>query len=470
MSDGLDVSGGTTAVSTEDIEVAADQLHRLVVECSAIAAALSALDPVASPWSADDDQAKLDIGVALAGLRDIACGAQTLAVVLRTAAQGYEIAERVAGAAVRGGETLLAQWLGARVPAWLLGSGLFLSFAGGVWAGIRASGGLAPLVDSYFRDNGIPSASPAAKQLNGLWTNPAAVGAIRTVAQSAGPFLIGAAGALPGTAQALGTTSFEVGAKGLIVAGQSVGLLTETGVRLVEAADRPVVAPPRDYVDRLARVPYQEDGSGPQVMIERYSVEGGPDRFAVYVGGTATFSPVATTEPWDMTSNLYNAAGVESGSVASVRAAMAAAGITADSPVQLTGYSQGGGVVARIAASGDYDVRGLASFGGPTGQVDLPHGVPAVLVEHSDDLVPALGGEQANSEAVLVRRDVYGGREVSKEWGVPSHHIENYIKTAHLMDTSGSPQLGETLAKLDAFTDGTTLETSTLYTFERTSG
>lgn len=470
MSDGLDVSGGTTAVSTDDIQIAADQLHRLVVECSSVAAGLAGLDPVASPWSADDDQARVDIDVALTRLRDIAAGAQTLGIVLRTAAQGYEIAETIAGAAVRGDQSVLAQLLGGRVPPWLLGSGLFVSFAAAAWLGVRAGGGLAPVVDSYFRDNGIPTASTTVKQLNGIWTNASTVAAARTAAQSMGPFLLGATGAPPGTAQVLGTRSFEFGAKGLIAAGQTVGLLTETGVRLVEAKEQPVVAPPKDYVDRLARVPYQEDGSGPQVMIERYSVEGGPDQFAVYVGGTASFSPAATTEPWDMTSNLYNAAGVESGSVASVRAAMEAAGITADSPVQLTGYSQGGGVVARIAASGDYDVRGLTSFGGPTGQVELPHGVPAVLVEHSDDLVPALGGEQDNRDAVLVRRDVYGGREVSHEWAVPSHHIENYIKTAHLMDTSGSPRLAEALAELDAFTSGTTLESSTLYTFERTSG
>ena len=121
-------------------------------------------------------------------------------------------------------------------------------------------------------------------------------------------------------------------------------------------------------------------------------------------------------------------------------------------------------------ASENYNTQGVVTFGGPTGQVDLPDGVPTVLVEHSDDPVPALGGEQDNGHAVLVRRDVFGGENVDKTWAVPSHHIEYYLRTAQLMDESRSPQLDATMRKLDSFTAGATLESSTSYRFERVTG
>ena len=146
---------------------------------------------------------------------------------------------------------------------------------------------------------------------------------------------------------------------------------------------------------------------------------------------------------------------------------MAEAGVDENSPVQLTGYSQGGGTAAVVAASGLYNTQGVVTFGGPTGQVPLPGGIPAVLVEHSDDLVPALGGEQQNSSAVLVRRDVFEGDVTDKRYGLPSHHIEYYLQTAALMDDSRSPQLDSTIGALDSFTEGATLESSTAYRFER---
>lgn len=308
------------------------------------------------------------------------------------------------------------------------------------------------------------------REHNDLINSATTVALVRALSQSTGPLTLGAMGAPPGLPQLLGTRSFELGAKTIIAQGHSLGLFHETPVVLVETRPLPVAGPPQDYVDRLARVPHVEDGSGPQVMIEKYSVPGEPDRFSVYVGGTVTFSPVTTTEPWDMTSNMFNAAGVESGSVASVRAAMAAAGVDENSPVQFTGYSQGGGTAARLAASGLYNTQGLVTFGGPTGQVSLPEGFPAVLVEHADDPVPALGGEQDNLGAVLVRRDVFGGTNLPHAYVVPSHHVEYYLQTARLMDGSGSPQLEATIGKLDSFTTGATLESSTAFRFERTEG
>lgn len=458
MPDELDVSGGSTAVATEDLEEAARQLAQLNREAEVLAADLGRLEPPFMRSSAYVDQARIDIQFALAAVREVAALSAEVAFVLVTAGRGYVVTERAVRAIVTGAQGVVSHLLGGLVPGWLLSAGFGVSLAGGV---LRVSGGLDDVLSKPFEKSGIPKAPPFLRDHNYLVNNAVTVGAIRAATQNLGPFLQGVAGVS-------GPRSFEFGAKGVVGLGRSLDLFQETGVRLVETKAMPVTSAPTDYVDRLARVPYREDGSGPQVVIEKYTVPGEPDRFCVYITGTATFSPVATDQPWDLTSNLVNATGDESGSVASVRLAMESAGVGESSPVQFTGYSQGGGTAARLAASGLYNSQGLVTFGGPTGQVPLPHDLPAVLVEHSDDPVPALGGEQGNWASVLVRRDVFAGVNLPTTYGVPSHHIEYYLQTARLMDESGSPQLETTIAKLDAFTAGTTLASSTAYRFERT--
>ena len=123
-------------------------------------------------------------------------------------------------------------------------------------------------------------------------------------------------------------------------------------------------------------------------------------------------------------------------------------------------------MAARLAASDDYNTQGLVTFAGPAGQVSLPDTFPAVLVEHADDLVPALGGPHDNPGAVLVRRDVFEGDALPR-MAVPAHHLEYYVQTAALMDSSKSPQLDATLGALNRFTEGATLESRTAYVLER---
>ncbi len=155
------------------------------------------------------------------------------------------------------------------------------------------------------------------------------------------------------------------------------------------------------------------------------------------------------------------------GAYASVTAAMRDAGMTAESPVQFTGYSQGAATAARLAASGEWNTQGLASFGGPIGQIRVPDGFPTVIVEHREDIVPALGGAQLNRGAVLVEREVFGGREVPPGVAVPAHLRDYYVETAALMDVDRNERLARAGASLDAFGAGATTATSTAYTFER---
>ena len=268
----------------------------------------------------------------------------------------------------------------------------------------------------------------------------------------------------------LGITGLDTAAGAAMVVGSTIGLLKETSVKLTSVQQQPVDAPPSGFADRLSRVPDTDETGGAQVRIEKYSTPGEADRFEVYVAGTVTFDPVSDSEPWDMTSNIANAAGFDAGSYKAVVEAMRAAGIDESSPVQITGYSQGGGTAARVAAGGEFNVVGLTTFGGPTGQVPIPDDIPTVIVEHTDDIVPALGGTQSNREALLVERDVFAGETVPSQYMVPAHHYEYYEQTARLMDQATSEQVTGAIERLDSFTDGATTMTSETYRFERVSG
>lgn len=465
MADGLDISGGTTVVSTDDLDRAVEQLGRLSEEAGLFSTRLAMLEVPSDGW--DAQQARVDVEVASRELAAVAHRARMLQVLVATAARGYEYQEAAVAAGLRYLGSSASQLLGRVIPTVALGAGLASSLAAGLFWGLRAAGGVGSTVGRPFETQGVPAGSPWAKENNRLWTNPATVSALRGLVQNLGPALLAAGGVPLGVPQALGTIPYRVGARGIVALGRPLGLLAETPVRLVDAADGPVAAAPEGFADRLERVPYVEGETGPQVVIERYELPGEADRFSVYVTGTVTFTPGPTTEPWDMTSNVVNASGELSGSVASVMAAMAEAGIDEHSPVQLTGYSQGGGIVACLAASQQYNLQGLTAFGGPTGQIPIPPDVPAVIVEHSDDLVPATGGEQDNAAAVLVTREVFGGVEVPEDYAVPAHHIEYYLETARLMEESGSPRLADALSRLNGFTEGATLVSSTAYRYER---
>lgn len=203
------------------------------------------------------------------------------------------------------------------------------------------------------------------------------------------------------------------------------------------------------------------------MRIDRYSIPGMPDRFEVYIGGTVDFSAEATGEPWDMTSNVSGIAGLPAGSTAAVHAAMAQAGITATSPVMLTGHSQGGLVASLIAASGQYNVSQVITFGAPAGLVEIPTDIPVLTVRHSDDIVPALGGYDSSPHALVVERELFAGRAVPTEPVFPAHQMTNYRETAALIDEARSPELRSALAEINAFTlpDGITpaVESSTFH-------
>lgn len=474
MSDHLTISGdGSTAVATDELFASAQQLHRLALEAASLRLELGSIDRIMSMnylmvahAPADAARAEFDIDQAKIVLAEIEAQSRAIGWALSSAAEAYGFVERFIGGL---GTQLLgdvSSLAGSVAGAAAIASPVLVGAGVAALRGAVASGALAA-------DPAKALGGPA--EHNEVISNPAAVALVRGVSMGLDDAAMAAAGVPYPVARllgdgGLGITGLAFASTALMAAGSTVGLFTETPVRAIDAQSRQVSGAPTGFADRLDRVPYPDSDHPAQVVVEKYSSPGEPDRFEVYIGGTATFSPQATTEPWDMTSNLANAAGYGGGSYDSVVEAMRLAGVDDSSPVQLTGYSQGGGTAARLAASGDFNVVGLATFGAPTGQIHIPAAIPTVIVEHTDDIVPAFGGVQVNQQALIVERDVFAGREVPTDYAVPAHHIEYYEATARLMDAAASDQVTDAAARLAAFGAGATTVTSTAYTFERVEG
>ena len=146
---------------------------------------------------------------------------------------------------------------------------------------------------------------------------------------------------------------------------------------------------------------------------------------------------------------------------------MADSGVTAQSPVQFTGFSQGGLIAARLAASGDYNTMGLFTAGSPTGQIEVPSTVAVLELEHTDDIVPALGGVRTDYDAVLVEREAFAGRDTPEGVAVPSHDRDEYRATAVLAERAGSERVSDVVDRLNGFSAGATSIVSTSYVAER---
>ncbi|TAL45045.1 MAG: hypothetical protein EPN91_03275 [Salinibacterium sp.] len=466
MSDDLTISGGGSfAVATDDLFSRSQLLHRISNEAASIRALLAMVDHFVSRQDLVNASApacafiaESEIAKARFLLGEIEVNARGCGLALTTAAEAYGFVEHMVG---RMGVSLSGQLgglLGQLFPG-ILGTKA-ASWLGGHLGGVlpRPSGDAGNEVGQ------------AVQQHNDLITNPFLTTVLRDITMSSDEFTLGSKGvpaSLASLAGATGLVGVPLGAGAVQYFRKSIGAFKETPVVATSIESRPISAAPGGYVDRLSRVPHPESDGGAQVVVEKYATPGEPDRFGVFIGGTADFSPAAGAEPWDMTSNVANAAGEQGGSYRAVVEAMKLAGVQPDSPVQFTGYSQGGGVAAMLSASGHYNTQGLATFGAPTGQVAIPEAVPAVLVEHTDDIVPAFGGTQDNQHALIVERQAFGGEAVPTDIAVPAHNIHSYERTAQLMDAASSEQIRDARATLDNFGSGATTVTSTAYRFER---
>lgn len=240
------------------------------------------------------------------------------------------------------------------------------------------------------------------------------------------------------------------------------GMLTETPVSVVRVATTETTTT-TGYQSRIEKIPQTGEAGAPQLRIDKIEILGVAPRYELYIGGTADFSPITATDAFDLTSNVTGVAGLPAGSLRAVQQAMAEAGITATSEVTFTGHSQGGLLAAMLASSGDYNTRGVVTIGAPAGNVILPAGIPAVIIENVEDFVPALGGVQNNTDALYVRNNVFPDDAALPEISAPGHRIEAYLTTAAAMDDAGSARVNQFGRELDDFSAGATTVTSMYY-------
>lgn len=472
MSDDLLVGGGgSIAVATVTLFDQAHRLERLegaLEDCVRLLGAMEAGEIGRLPGTAvcrtalERAEQGIDDARALLGLA--AVRSRHLAAGLRLSATAY-------GA----GESALAA-LGERLAGdFAVGLGFLAARFGLVLApAVLAAGSRAAL--AYAAASTVaPRATRRGADAAGRWlaghrsilSDPWFVQFARFSIVSADELAAGAAGLPLPVVRMLGDDGLGVlgldTTVGAVAAGAAVaGALRESAATTVPVS-RASSTRAEGFADRAARVP---SGSA-QVRVDRYSTPGRPDRFEVYLGGTADFSLRSGTEPWDLTSNITALSGGRSGSYRAVLDALDQAGVGPRSPLVLTGYSQGGLVAAQLAASGDYDVRGLYTLGAPSGQVAVPRDVPWVALEHTDDLVPALGGTWATADPLLVRREVFSAGLPSTELAVPAHAAEHYRETAALVDAANESRLRAAGAAFAAVGRGAERVESTWYRASR---
>ena len=290
-----------------------------------------------------------------------------------------------------------------------------------------------------------------------VYTNPEFVRLVELATISADDAALGALGVSPLLLAILGPNG--LGVHGVdtsarsIMAARALGdgtLLRETPVKVTQVGPPVPGTPPAGAADRATRIP----DSGEQIRIDVHSTPGEPDRYMVYISPTVTFSPDATTEPWDLTSNVAAVAGLSSGAMRATELAMEAVGITAESEVGFVGYSQGGLVADQLTASGNWNVKVLETYGSPNGGIDLPEGVAGVTVRHSDDFIPATGGPQFDQDHLTVERRVFPDADtIPSDTPAPAHAREEYEKTAQMLDAATSPELRTQVDATNNFTD-----------------
>ena len=194
-------------------------------------------------------------------------------------------------------------------------------------------------------------------------------------------------------------------------------------------------AAPTGLASRVARIPSDDV----HIRIERYSDDGG-NRFEVYLSGT-NFGG-GDMDPWNFASNLELAVTGSSPSVEAVRIAMESAGITRNTPVVLTGHSQGGLIALALANSGDYDVDAVVTVGTPVGVVPDSTTVPTIHVVHPEDPVPAVGGLIDPDSSTWVVHVANG------EYLIGAHNKVSYLPSVGALDELHDPRIDELMTRI----------------------
>ncbi|MFD3443474.1 hypothetical protein ACFDTO_02605 [Microbacteriaceae bacterium 4G12] len=478
MSDDLVVSGGgSTAVATEELLEHAQDLERIrdgLEGCRDRLASWPLIEEV-------DGRVTNHLTWARGAVGDALLESESLARALRLSAERYGALERSLTLVQRTAGESVAYWAGMLLPGLVLthGPAVALALAVGAAAiatpeGRAAVGG----AGDWLRDN------------PGVVNNALVASLTRTAVSSVDDFGLGAVLAPPAARHLLGEHGLDLGlpVAGAVITGAAgaAGLLRESrvavrrvpllgdgprGVAAARTADTaaatataggvagaqaiPAAVPaPRGFADLAARVP-RTAPEGAQIRVEQYGDGSAGRRFVVYVAGTADASPRSSADPWDVTSDIGTVTGADAGAVRATEQAMREAGVGPGDRVLLAGYSLGGIVAREVANRGTFPVAGVLTLGAPVGQIPVPDGVAAVSVEHSEDVLAALGGHGLAAEdggnAVVVRRSVAAELAEGGTTLFAAHGFDRYAETAALLDDSDEERIRDFRATLTSF-------------------
>ena len=460
----LDVSGdGSFTVATDDMLADLQSMTSISLHLGVVTGQLAIADATLTDaarqltqvgWARD---AMDDAWTAVTGAKDVA---DYVAESLNVAMAAYTEAEQNAEWLAMGFDTALSFTLGSAIN---------------ITPGVR--GWLATRFPWLFREifEGEKDAVSAGDieanaTVNAVFSDEATIAMIRRLVMTGQAFTDGLGGISPevqAEIDRMGVTGVAMSGALLMMFAQQAGMLTETGVSAVKTATYDRASPTASTAERLGAIPdaaRREDGA--QIRIDEIH-DGDTVRYEVFIAGTADFNPISKGEAFDTTSNVAGVAGEPAASYRAVQLAMEQAGITDESAVAFVGHSQGGLIASMLAASGDYNTKALATIGSPAGQIIIPPDVPALIIEHYEDVVTALGGPQANIDATLVRRHAFSEQNpADPTLPMPGHQMQYYLETAELIDNAESEKLQSTVAELNEFSDGDSV-TSTWYHAER---
>jgi hypothetical protein len=467
MSDDLLVSGGgSTAVATEELLEHAQDLERIhdgLERCRARLASWPLTEEV-------DSRVTNHLTWARGAVENALVESGRLAQALRRSAERYGALERSLTLVQRSAGETAAYWAGLLLPALVLTHGPAVALALAVGAGTLATPqGRAALggTGDWLRQN------PA------VVNNALVASLTRTAVSSVDDFGLGVLAAPPVMRRILGEDGLNLG---LPMAGAAItgaagaaGMLRESRVAVHRVpgpgaatgaasggggsvptpTPTPATVPaPRGFADLAARVPRAAPGNA-QIRVEQYGDGATGRRFVVYVAGTADASPRSSADPWDVTSDVGTVTGADSGAVRATEQALRDAGVGPGDRVLLAGYSLGGIVAREVADRGTFPVAGVFTLGSPVGQIPVPDGVAAVSVEHSEDVLAALGGHGPaagdGGDAVLVRRSVAAELTDGGTAVFAAHGLDRYTETAALLDATEEERISGFRSTLAGF-------------------
>lgn len=451
------VRGGAAGlgVALDELEAAADGLGRVATEMGevAIAVGLVGFDPRVQLAALTAPLEYLAVERAVltcagpTGAGGLSVDVAATGVATRAAVRAYREGERAVEALADAVATEVGRWVGRSVAPVALGvavaaapvAAVVLSTPAGRDAAVAVGLGLGQEVDEILFDH--PWLVPAAADgLDGL--------------------LIGLGEGLPALAVLLAWRSGRAGvpypprhqadAVGIVLAATRGIALDESG-RSVSVRARPSVAgrPPAGVADLVSN-------HGPTSGGSRVRVTGirGPDgswSWVVDVPGTQTFDPRAGDNPWDMTTNALLVAGRRPLVMQAVAQALddarrRAGDTSATSRVMLTGHSQGGLTAAALAADPTFRSRHrvthVVTSGAPAASLAVPEEVCVLSLEHDEDLVPGLEGDDNPDRRGWVTVE----RSLADDLGPDgrasqAHDNAAYVDTARLVDASEDPSV-----------------------------